>query len=73
LNFAFLKVPYLPPSKHICIQKGRCGDLPKNIKSTLHGPHLDGEEEETRESIKTNKGRRWGERGKMKKRKDVDN
>jgi len=28
----------------------------------LHGPLLDGEGEESRESIKTNKGRRWGER-----------
>jgi hypothetical protein len=69
LNFAFLKVPYLPPSKHIRIQKSTCGDLPKNTKSTLHGPLLDGEGEESRESIKTNKGRRWGRKRKKKKKK----
>jgi hypothetical protein len=65
-----LKVPYIPPpSKHIRIEKSTCEDLPKNIKSTLHGPLLDGEGEESRGSIKTNKGRRWGDRGKIFKKK----
>lgn len=46
--------------KHIRIQKSTCGDLPKNVKSTLHGPLLDGEGEESRESIKNKQGKKVG-------------